>query len=168
MKINAQLQSRWATLSASEQAMLTWGAVIVLPVLFYLLLWQPAHSAVDKLQRSVPQQRAALVQMQAQAIEVQTLRQGVHPAVVEGDALLQLVHVASEAAGWVAPNMTVELAEKNEVRINADSVEFARWVKFLHELEATHHLRASSITVSALPTAGLVKVNAVLTNGAAN
>jgi type II secretory pathway component PulM len=168
MNMKTQLHSRWAALSASEQRMLTWGAAIVLPVLFYLLLWQPAHSAVDKLQRSVPQQRAALVQLQAQAIEVQTLRQGAHPAVVEGDALRQLVNVASAAAGWIAPRVTVELAEKNEVRINADSVEFARWVKFLHELEATHHLRASSLTVSALPTVGLVKVNAVLSNGAAN
>ncbi|MEQ1532324.1 MAG: type II secretion system protein M [Sideroxydans sp.] len=168
MKIAAQLHARWTALTASEQRMLTWGAAIVLPASFYILLWQPAHSAVAKLQRSVPQQRAALLQMQAQAVEVQTLRQGTHLAVVEGDALRQLVNVAVEGAGWAAPNVTVELAEKNEVRISAESLEFARWMKFLHELETTHHLRASSLTVSVLPTAGMVKVNAVVSNGAAN
>lgn len=166
MSLILPLQTRWAALSASEQRTLKLGAAVVVPVLFYLLLWQPAHDGVARLKTTVPAMRAQLAQMQAQAIEVQTLRQGAHPALSEGDALLGIVRVASEAAGWVAPAMTLELADKSNVRISAESVEFSRWIKFLHELETTHHIRVNSLSVSAAPTQGMIKVNAVLTNGA--
>jgi len=160
------LRTRWAALSVSEQRMIRLGAAIVLPVLFYLLLWQPAHSGVDRLQQSVPQLRAQLAQMQAQAVEVQTLRHGARPAVLEGDALRRIVQGAVEAAGWGAPTVLVELADKNEIRVNAEGVAFARWVALLRELENTHHIRVSALTISASSAPGMVKVNAVINNGA--
>lgn len=160
------LRTRWAALSASEQRMLKVGAVVVLPLLFYGLLWQPAHGNVDRLSQSVPQLRAQLAQMQAQAVEVQTLRHGAQPAVLEGEVLKHVVEGAMAAVGWAAPAMTIESAEKNEVRVNADGIEFARWVVFLRELENTHHLRAGALTLSASTTQGMVKVNAVIGNGA--
>ncbi|TNC96043.1 MAG: proteinral secretion pathway protein M [Gallionellaceae bacterium] len=160
------MRSRWAALTASEQNMLKWGAVVVLPILFYLLLWQPAHTNVAKLQTSVPQMRAQLAQVQAQAVEVQTLRQGAHPAVLEGDALRHIVTGAAEAAGWSAPMFVIEQADKQAVRVTAESVEFARWVRFLRELDSAHHIRVDSLTVTPSPTTGMVKISATLTNGA--
>lgn len=161
-----QMKTRWAALTASEQNMVKWGAAIVLPSLFYLILWQPAHTNVAKLQTSVPQMRAQLAQIQAQAVEVQTLRQGARPAVLEGDALRSIVTSAAEAAGWVAPMFAIEQADKQAVRVTAESIEFARWVKFLRELDSAHHIRADSLTVTPSPTSGMVKVNATLVNGA--
>lgn len=162
-----QMKSRWAALTASEQNMVKWGAAIVLPSLFYLLLWQPAHTNVAKLQASVPQMRAQLAQIQVQAVEVQNLRQGAHPAVSEGDALRHIVAGAGEAAGWAAPMFVIEQTDKQAVRVTAESIEFARWVKFLRELDSAHHIRADSLTVTPSPTSGMVKVSASLTNGAA-
>jgi len=161
-----RIQSRWSALTASEQNTVKWGAAVVLPVLFYLLLWQPAHSNVAKLQTSVPHLRAQLAQVQAQAVEVQTLRQGAHPAVLEGDALRNIVAGAGEAAGWTAPMFVIEQTDKQAVRVTAESVEFARWVRFLRELDSAHHLRADALTVTPSPTSGMVKVSASLTNGA--
>lgn len=160
-----RLSARWAAMTASEQNMVKGGAVLVLPVVFYLILWQPAHSHVEKLQRSVPQLRAQLAQIQAQAVEVQTLRQGTQPAVLEGEALRRIVSGAAESAGWTAPAFVIEPTDKQALRITADSIEFARWVRFLRELESVHHLRASSLNVDMLPTPGIVRVNAVLGNG---
>jgi len=161
-----QMKSRWEALTASEQNMVKWGAAIVLPSLFYLLLWQPAHTNVAKLQTSVPQMRAQLAQIQVQAVEVQTLRQGAHPAMLEGDALRHIVAGAAEAVGWAAPMFVIEQADKQAVRVTAESIEFARWVKFLRELDSAHHIRADSLTVTPSPTSGMVKVSASLTNGA--
>lgn len=161
-----QMKSRWAAMTASEQNTVKWGAAVVLPILFYLLLWQPAHTNVVKLQASVPQLRAQLAQIQAQAVEVQTLRQGAHPAVLEGDALRRIVTSAAEAAGWAAPVFVIEPADKQAVRVTAESIEFARWVKFLRELDSAHHIRADSLTVTPSPTTGMVKINATLVNGA--
>jgi general secretion pathway protein M len=161
-----QMKSRWAALTASEQRMVKWGALIVLPILFYLLLWQPAHTHVAKLQTSVPLMRAQLAQIQAQAVEVQTLRQGAHPAVLEGDALRRIVVGAAEAAGWAAPILVIEQADKQAVRVSAESIAFASWIKFLREIDSAHHIRADSLTVTPTPTTGMVKVSATLTNGA--
>lgn len=161
-----QMKSRWAALSASEQNMVKWGAAIVLPILFYLMLWQPAHTNVVKLKTSVPQLRAQLAQIQAQAVEVQTLRQGAHPAVLEGDALRRIVTGVAEAAGWVAPMFVIEQADKQAVRVTAENIAFASWVKFLREIDSAHHIRADSLTVTPLPTTGMVKVDATLVNGA--
>jgi type II secretory pathway component PulM len=161
-----QMKSRWAALTASEQYMVKWGAVIVLPILFYLLLWQPAHTQVAKLQTSVPQMRAQLVQLQAQAVEVQTLRQGAHPAVLEGDALRHIVTSVAVAAGWEAPMFVIEQTDKHAVRITAESIVFASWVKFLREIDISHHIRADALTLTPSPTTGMVRVSATLTNGA--
>lgn len=161
-----QMKSRWGVLTASEQNMVKWGAAVVLPILFYLLLWQPAHTNVAKLQSNVPQLRAQLAQIQAQAVEVQTLRQGAHPAVLEGDALRQIVAGAAEAAGWAAPMFVIEQADKQAVRVTAENISFASWIKFLRELDSAHHIRADSLTVTPQPSSGMVKVNATLVNGA--
>ncbi len=164
--ILSQMKSRWAALTASEQNMVKWGAAFVMPILFYLMLWQPAHTNVAKLQASVPQLRAQLAQIQAQAVEVQTLRQGAHPAVLEGDALRQIVISAAEAAGWGAPAFVVEQADTQAVRVTAENIAFASWVKFLREIDNAHHIRADSLTVTPQPSSGMVKVNATLVNGA--
>lgn len=161
-----QMRSRWTALTASEQRMLKWGVAVVLPALFYLLLWQPAHTNVAKLRMSVPQMRAQLVQIQAQAVEVQTLRQGTHPAVLEGDALRHIVTGAAQAAGWTAPMFVIEQADKQAVRVTAESIEFARWLKFLRELDSAHHIRVDSLAVTPSPTTVMVMVSATLTNGA--
>lgn len=161
-----QMKSRWAALTASEQNMVKWGAAVVLPILFYLMLWQPAHTNVAKLRTSVPQLRAQLAQIQAQAVEVQTLRQGAHPAMLEGAALQRIVTDAAEASGWGAPMFVIEQVDKQAVRVDAENIAFARWIKFLRELDNAHHIRADTLTVTPSPTSGMVKVNATLVNGA--
>jgi len=161
-----QMKSRWAALTASEQNMLKLGAVIVLPILFYLILWQPAHTSVAKLQTSVPQMRAQLAQIQAQAVEVQTLRQGAHHAVLEGESLRHIITSTAEAAGWAAPMFVIEQADKQAVRVTAENIAFASWIKFLREIDSAHHIRADSLTITPQPTSGMVKVNATLVNGA--
>ncbi len=166
LEVMMQMKSRWAALTASEQNWVKSGTAIVLPSLFYLILWQPAHTNVAKLQTSVPQLRAQLAQIQAQAVEVQTLRQGAHPAVLEGDALRHIVAAAAEAAGWAAPMFVIEQADKQAVRVTAESIEFASWIKLLRELDSAHHIRADSLTVTPQPSSGMVKVGATLTNGA--
>jgi type II secretory pathway component PulM len=161
-----KLKMRWNTLSASEQKTLSWGAWILVPMLAYAVLWQPAHSTVDKLHISLPLLRAQLVQMRAQSDEVQTLRQQVLPAVSDGASLKKIVESAAAQEGWAAPAVLLELTEQNDVRIIAESIPFARWLHFLRELDATHHIRVGTLSVSPSSAAGVVKISGTLTSGA--
>ncbi len=161
-----KLAARWRALSASEQKTLTWGAAILLPALIYALLWQPAHTALGKLHKSLPPLRAQLAQMKIQSDEVQTLRQHAQPAVLDGASLKKIVQNAATQEGWAAPAFMLELTEQNDVRIIAESIPFPRLLNFLRELDATHHIRVGTISVSPSSAQGVVKISGTLTSGA--
>ncbi len=161
-----KLNARWHACSASEQRTLLWGAWILAPLLAYALLWQPAHTALDKLHKSLPPLRAQLAQMKAQSDEVQSLRQQALPAALQGAAMKKIVEGAAAREGWAAPSFLLELTEQNDVRIIAESIPFSHWLSFLRELESVHHIRVGTLSIAPSSAAGLVKINGTLTNGA--
>lgn len=162
--IFSQLKARhWDTLSAAEQRTVTRGAWVLLPLMIYGLLWQPAHEALPKLQSSLPQLRAQAEQMQMLAGQAQSLRQRAQLAILDSDALKITVERSAQAASL--PLLVVP-GEQNSVRISADSVPFAQWLQWLHTLETTQHIRVASAMLVATAETGMVKVQATLTNGA--
>ncbi len=161
-----KVKARWDGLSASEQRTLTWGACVLLPILSYFLLWQPAHSALDKLHKGLPLLRSQLAQMKVRSDEVQVLRQRAQPAVPDGAAMKKIVEDAASREGWAAPAFLLELTEQNDVRVMAESVPFSRWLHFLRELETTHHIRVATISVTPSSAQGVVKASGTLTSGA--
>lgn len=163
-KLIAQLKTRhWDTLSATEQKTVLRGAWILLPLLAYGLLWQPAHDALPRLQAALPQLRAQAEQMQSLAGQAQSLRQQAQLAVLDSDALKAAVEKSAQAANL--PLLVVP-GEQNSVRISADNVVFAQWLQWQRALEANQHIRVASAMVVAAPEPGMVKVQATLTNGA--
>lgn len=158
-----QLRERhWNTLSAAEQKTLLRGAWILIPLLLYAVLWQPAHEALPKLHSDLPRLRAQADQMAHLAQQVQSLRQQAQPAVLDAAALHQVVQKAATAAGLP---LQVLPGERNSVMVSADSISFAAWLNWLRELDRTQHLRVTSAMLSATDT-GMVKLQATLTNGA--
>lgn len=160
----AQLKAlHWDTLSATEQKTILRGAWVLLPLLMYGLLWQPAHEALPKLQTALPHLRAQSDQMQTLAGQAQSLRQQAQLAVLDGDALQTAVEKAAKDANLP---LLVAPGEQNSVRISAESIAFARWLQWQRSLEQTQHIRVSSAMLVASPEPGMVKVQATLTNGA--
>lgn len=155
--------NHWDTLSATEQKTVKRGAWVLLPLLMYGLLWQPAHEALPKLQAALPQLRAQADQLQSLAGQAQSLRQQAQLAVLDSDALKTAVEKSSQAANLP---LLVVLGEQNSVRISAESIAFAQWLQWQHALESTQHIRVSSAMLVASPEPGMVKVQATLTNGA--
>ena len=156
-------ERHWNTLSATEQKTILRGSWILLPLLVYGLLWQPAHQALPKLQTALPQLRAQADQMQTLAGQAQSLRQQAQLAVLDSDTLKTAVEKSAKEASL--PLLVVP-GEQNSVRISAESIEFARWLQWQHTLETTQHIRVASAMLVASPEAGMVKLQATLTNGA--
>ncbi len=155
--------NHWETLSATEQKTVTRGAWLLLPLLMYGVLWQPAHEALPRLQAALPHLRAQADQMQSLAGQAQSLRQQAQLAVLDSDALKSAVEKSAQAAGL--PLLVVP-GEQNSVRISAENIAFAQWLQWQHALENTQHIRVSSAMLVASPEPGMVKVQATLTNGA--
>ena len=65
--LGASLQSVWVSRPERERRMMRAAGIVLLPILFYALIWAPLSSRVDRLARVVPRERAALVRMHAEA-----------------------------------------------------------------------------------------------------
>lgn len=165
MKIRiAQLKTaHWDTLSAAEQKTVRRGAWLLLPLLAYGLLWQPAHDALPKLQANLPALRAQAGQMAMQAGEVQSLRQRAQLAVLDSNALKTAVE---RSAGEAGLSLIVTPGEQNSVHISAEAVSFEQWLQWLHNAERTQHIRVANAMLSASPVPGQIKIQATLSNGA--
>ncbi len=162
-KMIAQLKTRhWDTLSATEQKTILRGSWILLPLLMYGLLWQPVHQALPKLQTALPHLRAQADQMQTFAAQAQTLRQQPQLAVLDSNALQVAVEKSAKNANLP---LQVVPGELNSVRISAESIAFEHWLQWQRTLETTQHIRVASAMLVASPEAGMVKLQATLTNG---
>ncbi len=153
----------WDTLSGAEQQTIRRGAWVLLPLLAWGLLWQPAHQALPKLQATLPLLRAQATQIRMQAGEVQTLRQRAQLAVLDSDALRSTVE---RSAGESGLSFVVTPAEQNSVHISAEALSFEQWLIWLHALQRTQHIRVSMAMLSASPVPGKIKIQATLSNGA--
>ncbi|MDD5471214.1 MAG: type II secretion system protein GspM [Sideroxydans sp.] len=155
--------AHWDTLSAAEQRSIRRGAWILLPLLAYGLLWQPAHDALPKLKATLPQLRAQASQMSMQAGEVQNLRQRAQLAVLDGNALRSAIDNSAKESGL---SFVVTPAEQNSVHISSESLSFELWLQWLRTLERSQHIRVETAMLSAAPVPGNIKVQATLSNGA--
>lgn len=157
----------WDSRAARERQALSLAALILLPLFAYMMLWQPAHSAVKKLHASVPAMRAQAARLTAQANEVARLRHLPQPAVLDASTLKETVETVAENHQLRDAFSTIDAQEPNAVRITLASVSFEQWLRWLRELQQEQNVRADSVNIVALPQAGMVKISATLTNGGA-
>jgi len=167
LKVHSQafIKKHWLTRTSSERQILTFAAAILLPLLTYLLLWQPAHTAVEKLHLTLPVMRAQALQLQAQAAEVARLRHLPKPAVLDAQSLKSAVESAVARYKMRDAISVLDTQGPNGVQISLAAISFEQWLHFLHELQQEQHVRAESISIAALPQTGMVKISATLSNG---
>jgi general secretion pathway protein M len=156
----------WSVRSSQERRAMTIATIILLPILSYLLLWQPAHVAVKKLQSSVPNMRAQAAQLEKRSAEVDALRHRSQPASLDSGNIK--IYIEESAQRQLIRNAinSLTVQDNNTVHITIDSIAFAQWLQWIHEMQLEQHIRAESVSISALQQPGLVAVSATLTNGA--
>jgi general secretion pathway protein M len=155
----------WDARSVQEQKLLKVSVWLLTPLLLYLLLWQPAHSAVSKLQRSVPLLNMEAERLRNQAEEVEMLRHRAKPAMLDAVALKAAVEDSAARNGLREAVSSLELQQPNAVRISFAVVSFAQWLRWLSAMQQEQHIRADSVSVSMLLQPGMVKISATLING---
>ncbi|MGH9905344.1 MAG: type II secretion system protein GspM [Pyrinomonadaceae bacterium] len=152
----------WRERSERERWMVGGTIAVVLALIVFLLLWQPLNSERLRLAKRVPELRATLQQMQAQAREVKGLQARPKPVSLE----VALDETAREIG---LPNLKGSLQNDgpDRVRANFKAVEFNKWVAWMGKLQNERAIRLDSAQVEALPESGMVKINSVLTSSAA-
>ncbi|MBI3903321.1 MAG: type II secretion system protein M [Nitrosomonadales bacterium] len=157
----------WDGRDVRERRMLGFAALILLPLLAWSLLWQPAHVATAKLRAEVPAMRAQAAHLRAQAEEAAALHHSALPAVLDARALKTAVEESATRHGMHDALSTLDAQEPNAVRVTLASVAYTQWLDWSRTLQREQHLRVDSANIVALPQTGMVKINATLSNGGA-
>jgi general secretion pathway protein M len=157
----------WNTRSAQERRTILLAATVLTPVIYYFMLWQPAHQALAKLHVTVPLLQAQLAKLTEQAAEVEALRHRPQLAALDAMALKTSVEESAQRHQLRASISTLEIQEPNGVRIACDAIPFAAWLNWLRDLQQEQHIRADSVSIAALPQSGMVKISATLSNESA-
>ena len=156
----------WDSRSAQERRVLKFVAWGLLPVLIYFALWQPAHTALQKLHASVPVMHMEAARLRSQSTEVEMLRHRPKPALLDAVAMKSAVEESATRHNLRETIATLDLQQPNAVRISFASVSFEQWLRWLRALQHEQHIRADSVSVAMLPQPGMVKISATLINGA--
>lgn len=158
-------KNNWDLRSPQERKALKYAAWALIPVLIYLVLWQPAHTSVNKLHVTVPAMMVEAERLRAQADEVEVLRHRPKPALLDAVALKSAIEDSALRHNLRETISSLDLQQPNAVRISFASVSFEQWLRWLRALQQEQHIRADSVSVAMLPQAGMVKISATLING---
>ena len=111
------------------------GTLMVVPLLFYAIVWQPLASRVSHWEHVLPRQRAALAVMRREASMVRSLRAHVGHAPT-GTGLLSLIEQQAQGAaiGGTLGELSPRGAHKAEAVFT--KVPFNALVRFLADLGA--------------------------------
>ncbi len=158
-------QQHWETRSSDERKIIALGALILLPLLLYFLLWQPAHEATQKLRSSLPILRLQAEQMHQAANLVTDLRHRPQLAVLDSNALKAAIEESATRNQLRNAFATLDTQEPNGVRVAIPSIAFKKWLAWLREIDQSLHIRAETVAITALSESGMVSIRATLTNG---
>jgi general secretion pathway protein M len=148
----------WLSRPARERAVLATGGAVAAVMLVIALVWLPLERARTRLEREVPDLRAAIESLQHDAEEAKRLR-SMAPVAAQSAAPL-----ATLAAGAVAapPGSRLVLADSGHLRLTGADVGFTQLLEWLASVAGNHGLRVESAHVEALAAPGRVRIDITL------
>lgn len=158
------LKTRWTQLAPREQRLISWGGSGLLLALLYVYAWQPLNAERLKLRANLPQLRADAALMATQAEEAQHLRQNVQrlPA---SSPIKAAIQQAMNESGEAIPSAQITQSDDHHANISISVIPFDRWVSWLNLMQQKQHIRLDSCRIEALPQAGMIQLQAVLSSG---
>ena len=149
-------------LEPRERKLVAGGAVVLVLLMFYLLVWEPAATAYTDLKKNVAAEQETLDWMKQASRKVKALRQsaGGHAQGLGGRSMLAVVDQSARSSGLGASIKRVEPDGSKGVKIWLEGVSFDAMVLWLGKLSRTYRIDTSVITIE---PQGEGRVNARLT-----
>ena len=151
-------------LEPRERMMFAAGAVLLVLLLLYALVWAPFRSGYHSLQESVSAQRDTVLWMQGSAQTIQRLRNsgGATAKGLGGRSLLSVTDSTARAGGLGPALKRVEPEGANSVRVWLEGASFDVLVKWLGTLSTRHGVDANSVSLERNETPGMVNARLTL------
>ncbi len=152
----------FAGLEPRERRLVTGGAIVLLLLLLYVLVWEPVVGAYRDLKADVAEQRQTLAWMQQAAAQIRTLRgSGAGTARgLGGRSLLSVVDQSARQDGLGNYIKRIEPDGSKGVKVWLEGVAFDPMILWLGRLTRSYQVETTLITIE--PQGG-GRVNARLT-----
>lgn len=152
-------------LAPRERLTLIVGATVALPLLFYVLVWGPIKRDTNTLEQAVAAQRNTLAWMQSAAAEVMNLRaQGAQAPqqASGGGSLLSIVNQTAQRHELASTIQRMNPQGERAIELQLTGANFDRFVTWLGELESSHGITVSSLTLNRTAQPGQVDIRLTL------
>ena len=143
-----RLRAYWLELSVRERQIVLGGAIAVLVMVLYAVIWQPVLDARARLLRVVPRQAQSLAQ-------IRQLVQTVRPSSASAMSAEIAVNQAAKAASIDVPS--AQLQGSQRIRLQFLSIDFAKWLAFADSMRR-NGWQVEMADLVAEPSAGKVRV----------
>jgi len=140
------LRQFWAERAPRERGILLAGGSLLLAVVAYLLLIEPAWTGIGRLEKSLPQQRASAAELDALLGEVKALKTRPQVATVSASESRGALEASLARAGLKAARI-VPLAD-GDVQMTFSNVPYSSWAPWLAGIERELGARATAVTVT--------------------
>jgi general secretion pathway protein M len=154
------LVERWNALDARNRRVLTALAVFLVPVLFYLLIWNPVRSGLAGARARLSTAQAQLARVEGQAALVAAMRAS--PRVVQPTDPVATVQQAAERLGLRAQLKRADAEASRAVRVQFEDVSFAALTGLLTELQQGSGMRAEGAAFERHTNPGSVNAQLLL------
>lgn len=152
-----RLRAAWTGLTPSERRLVAIGASVIGVLLLYLMLWRPVQKDLARLRASVPEERAQLQQMRAQAASIKPLRARAGSAPAAG-MLLSVVDQSAATRGLRGFITRLEADGGTGLQLVAEAMPFNTFIAWLAELQDSHALVVENASMDAHTASGTVNV----------
>lgn len=152
------MNAYWASRSPRERTAIAWAAGLVVLLLVAVFVWLPLERTRARLAADVPRLAASVAAMERQAAEVARIRS--LPAVARA-AAAPTTTIAADL-GRAVPGSQASAPDDKRVRITGSDVAFGALLEAIAAAQGAHGMRVDSARIDALPTAGRVRAEVLL------
>ncbi len=150
--------ARWRGLQPRERLALIVAAAAILLLAFYLFLWSPMQKDLARLRVAVPQDRAKLAVMRAQALQIARLRTG---SAQSSPNILSALEQSATTRGLRQNIGRIDPEGSNGARVVIEEVNFNNLVSWLADLQG-RGIHVENAVLQRKPTAGMVSARLLL------
>ncbi len=156
--------TRWlGTLEKRERTIVIVGAISLLPILFYLLIWEPVTSGYEQQQLQYESQKQLLSWMSNAANEIHSLNaSGASSATRFQNQSISSLADRSATTSGIKPFVSKIEQSKSGVKVSLKAANFDRMVDWLTDLENTYAISSSRIKIEKTKIAGAVDAEITL------
>ena len=140
------LKQFWIERAPRERLILGTGSIVLLLVVGYLMLIEPAWTGIGRLERSLPQQRAQAAELDSLLGEIKGLKAQPQVATVSPSEVKGAIEASLARAG-LKTTRVVPLSD-GDVQLTFANVPYGTWAAWLAGIERELGARTMSVVVT--------------------